>query len=562
MPLWLHPVHVQANGQCSALKLSGDERSRGDKINSALLQVAQAQDGLKEKPMSTPSTLTLNDGHLVANEDISIPLLCADIAWVATEALSSIAGSPFDRLETEEVTHFRSLLAIAPRWKNMKMALLEAFDPRADELWIIGASFLPGTPEMAACLQMFSKHGTIRWDIEREFLFHKHVIGRSISSTTRIGMPKKMFSSISEMADSETFSEDEVLSSDQPVAIKILKNPVNEVQATSIVTEIRHLAVCEHPNILRLLGTFSATSRPRSYLVLALEYCNAGPLSEYVPAQGHLDLMKGQVASVSLLSGIAYLHSKQIYHRDLRPQNILLDLKGNEIRPVVANFGRATTAEIESSRCGGINGYCAPEVLDPRLGAQGFASDVFSIGAVMLFLLTGLERGSELTSVTWQPSLTGTNRLDEIAASKLPETLVDFLLHLLALNVRKRPMALEACKLLYEEAPEEVQESSVASKAMSSLPVSGASKNLMPIISENRLEETEEGRQEGAKSLPRGGSFGYAPVPGPDHENGYVRDRPPGASPMMKIMSPSSPATASPRRGRSFLSFRRSESRE
>lgn len=118
------------------------------------------------------------------------------------------------------------------------------------------ASFQPGTPEMAACLQMLSKHGTIRsgvgwrflkkkywcthvffhsnnlvgwlirvsgmirnspriwnrpmnqptfriyqilqdalrwggsvgrWDIEREFLFHKHVIGHGISSTTRLG---------------------------------------------------------------------------------------------------------------------------------------------------------------------------------------------------------------------------------------------------------------------------------------------------------------------------------------------------------------------------------------
>ncbi len=42
----------------------------------------------------------------------------------------------------QELTHFRSLLAIAPRWKNMQMALLEAFDPRADELWIIGATWL------------------------------------------------------------------------------------------------------------------------------------------------------------------------------------------------------------------------------------------------------------------------------------------------------------------------------------------------------------------------------------------------------------------------------------
>ena len=56
----------------------------------------------------------------------------------------------------------------------------------------------------------------------------------------------------------------------------------------------------------------------------------------------------------------------------------MFEKKPSVVRPVVANFGRATTTEIESSRCGGSNGYCAPEVLDSRLEAQGFASDVFS----------------------------------------------------------------------------------------------------------------------------------------------------------------------------------------
>ena len=74
----------------------------------------------QEKPAVTPtlSTLTLNDGHLVANEDISIPLLCADIAWIGTEALSSFAGSPFDRLETEVPNDPTKRLTVISDWRH------------------------------------------------------------------------------------------------------------------------------------------------------------------------------------------------------------------------------------------------------------------------------------------------------------------------------------------------------------------------------------------------------------------------------------------------------------
>lgn len=529
-------------------------------MSSTLAHVKQTgqSDNFKDRTSSW-SLLHFSEGHLIG-EGVSIPLLCADLIWTDTGPWTCLQ-SPFDRLDTEEVPCFRSILALAPRWKCMQMGILEALeDPRTDELWIVAASFIPGTQEMARCLQMLSKQGVIRWDIEKEFLFHKHVIGRSASGITRLGMQTNSFWSVSDMGDSETLSEDEWPASEKPVAIKFIKTPVNEVQASLMVNEIRHLAGCSHPNVLSLLGTFFAPAKrdplaghsTRSAWLLALEFCTAGTLSEYVSNHGHLDLIAGQVICTSLLSAAAHIHSKQIWHRDIRPQNIFLDTAGQELRPVLASFSRATHAEAEFPmvRQLGHGCYCAPEVLDSRLGVPGSASDIFSLGAVMLFLLTGLERGCEVSSVTWQPSLTGNSRCDEIAHGKLTETLVDFLLRLLALNARKRPAALEACRLLWEEAPEEVQESNVALKAIAALPRSGSSKAAMPIIAETCFEDMEDSRRE----EPRGGSLGYAPSTAP--AEGYAQ-LPPGAASAIKVVPPSSPPTTpSPRKGRSFLSMR------
>lgn len=526
-------------------------------MSSTLAHVKHSShDELKERTSSL-SPLNFLEGHLVG-DGVSIPLLCAGLLWTDTDPSPGCVQSPFDR-DTEEASDFRSILALAPRWKDRwPMGLLEAMeDPRSDELWIIGASLIPGSQEMARCLQMLSKQGVIRWDIEKEFLFHKHIIGRSDSGITRLGMPKNSFWSISETGDSEALSEDECPASEKPVAIKFMKTPVNEAQAGLMVNEIRHLAICSHPNVLSLLGIFFAPrDRTRSTWLLASEFCSGGTLSEYVSNHGHLGTIAGQVICTSLLSAAAHIHSKQIFHRDIRPQNVFLDTEGNELRPVLASFRRASHADAEfpqpQRHTGGC--YCAPEVLDSRLGVPGSASDIFSLGAVMLFLLTGLERGSEVSSVTWQPSLTGNSRCDEIAHQKLTETLVDFLLRLLALNARKRPAALEACRLFWEEAPEEVQESPVALKAITALPRSSSSSVAMPIIAETCFEDgIDESRQE-----PRGGSLGYAPPS--SAPEGYVQ-LPAGASPVMKVLPPTSPPTTpSPRKARSFTSMRSTQS--
>lgn len=93
-----------------------------------------------------------------------------------------------------------------------------------------------------------------------------------------------------------------------------------------------------------------------------------------------------------LLKGISYIHSKNIVHRDLKPHNIFLKNKSS-YDVVIADLGLATRINDEKylfSKCG-TPGYVAPEVMEAAANEKLFNCncDVFSLGAIFYFLLTG-----------------------------------------------------------------------------------------------------------------------------------------------------------------------------
>lgn len=107
MPLWLHPSHLKS-GSISPLKLSGDERSRGERLASSLTWALETdtKDARSEAKLKMSSqefdqanltTVQFLDGFLTC-EGVSVPLLCADMAWLDHDS----PGLPFDRAETEE----------------------------------------------------------------------------------------------------------------------------------------------------------------------------------------------------------------------------------------------------------------------------------------------------------------------------------------------------------------------------------------------------------------------------------------------------------------------------
>ena len=100
------------------------------------------------------------------------------------------------------------------------------------------------------------------------------------------------------------------------------------------------------------------------------------------------DLDRKAVVSLmeGMLRGVHYLHSKGIFHRDIKLDNIMLRRDGNSYRPVIIDLGMAHYTENSNylfDKCGS-PGYIAPEVFIH--GARNPKGDVFSLGVIFYLL--------------------------------------------------------------------------------------------------------------------------------------------------------------------------------
>lgn len=107
--------------------------------------------------------------------------------------------------------------------------------------------------------------------------------------------------------------------------------------------------------------------------------------------KGPFDEMKARHVFQQLMRCMAYCHSKGVFHRDIKADNILLDLKTMIVK--VTDFGFAgmftdgLSNEMMQTVCGTLS-YMAPEILEKK-GYYGASADVWSCGVVLFFLTTG-----------------------------------------------------------------------------------------------------------------------------------------------------------------------------
>lgn len=151
-------------------------------------------------------------------------------------------------------------------------------------------------------------------------------------------------------------------------------------------TEAEAAAKLSHPNIVAIHEVGEVEGRP----YFSMDLIEGPNLSEwrkaYAPSFGET------AALVKALSEATHFaHQRGVLHRDLKPQNILMDA---EDRPRITDFGLAKqvddSSEITVTGMGfGTPGYAAPEQASGRHDQVGPASDVYSLGAILYFLLTG-----------------------------------------------------------------------------------------------------------------------------------------------------------------------------
>jgi serine/threonine protein kinase len=179
------------------------------------------------------------------------------------------------------------------------------------------------------------------------------------------------------------------ISLERTVALKMLlgEHLLDAARLTRFLSEARTIAGIDHPNIVHVyqigqceFGHF-----------FVMEYLEGQTLEAIVKERHPVPLAWVAGVMTKVGEAVQHAHSKGVIHRDLKPANIMIDSR----RPVVMDFGIAKYLGTSSSltKQGTIMGtpaYMAPEQATEDLVPVGPHSDIYSLGAILYMLVTGV----------------------------------------------------------------------------------------------------------------------------------------------------------------------------
>jgi len=179
-------------------------------------------------------------------------------------------------------------------------------------------------------------------------------------------------------------ARDETL--DRPVAVKVMHREMSEQadQLERFRQEARAVAKISHPNVVSVIDAGEDGGHP--YIVF--EYVEGETLKQRISRIGALDVQESIAYAIEIARGLSIAHGRNLVHRDIKPQNVLIDDEG---RAKLTDFGISRQLEQDgmtaTGRVLGTTDYVAPEqamgrAVDPR-------SDIYSLGVVLYEMLVG-----------------------------------------------------------------------------------------------------------------------------------------------------------------------------
>jgi serine/threonine-protein kinase ULK/ATG1 len=164
-------------------------------------------------------------------------------------------------------------------------------------------------------------------------------------------------------------------------AVKEINISIHKKNIERFREEIFLMNKFDHQNILKLYETIEDDN----YIYLILEYCENGDLKNFLSKRPMKEKNVRKFMK-QIVSGLQYLNNKNVYHRDLKPQNILLT-KDYTIK--ISDFGLAKTCESDTlldTICGSPM-YMAPEIM--KYKKYDTKADLWSLGVIFYQMLTG-----------------------------------------------------------------------------------------------------------------------------------------------------------------------------
>lgn len=170
------------------------------------------------------------------------------------------------------------------------------------------------------------------------------------------------------------------------VAIKSFNktNITNDNAKNKIIYETNLMKHLRHPCITKILETFECDK----YIFIIMEYIGGGNLQSFVKKRRKLTEKTAKYLFKQIMDAINYMHSQNICHRDIKLENILIDLSST-IKICDFGVGKFISKDnlILQNQCG-TPVYMAPEIFKGE-GYIGYPVDIWSAGVSLYLMLTG-----------------------------------------------------------------------------------------------------------------------------------------------------------------------------
>src|SRR5918997_571877 len=173
---------------------------------------------------------------------------------------------------------------------------------------------------------------------------------------------------------------------ERSVAIKMMHRDISTdpAQLERFRREARAVAQLNHPHVVTVIDAGEDDGTP--YIVF--EYIEGETLKDRIRRLGRLPVLEAVAYAVEIGRALYAAHAQRLVHRDVKPQNVLIDAEG---RAKVTDFGIARSLEAHgltaTGRVLGTTDYVSPEQAFGRDVTE--QSDVYSLGIVLYEMLTG-----------------------------------------------------------------------------------------------------------------------------------------------------------------------------
>lgn len=174
--------------------------------------------------------------------------------------------------------------------------------------------------------------------------------------------------------------------SGQKVAIKYIEKSYmkDERRKRKVIQEILAMRTVNHPNVIQLYEVFESNS----HLLMVIQYAQGGDLLHFVRDRGRLNEDEARKLFRQVVEAVKACHIKNIIHRDVKLDNVLLDKHCS--KAILCDFGVCRTlkrGELIREHCG-TPAYLAPEII-ANLEYDGFYVDFWSLGVLLFAMVTG-----------------------------------------------------------------------------------------------------------------------------------------------------------------------------